>query len=137
MVVREHTEVEQLGRGGAARHTGPRKAGIMFGVLKQLEEKPSDAATPDNVFRLGKKLAAHCLRDDTLEVLGKILEACEDAEVKEQWPRTLLRASLAEFLELCRARTRSTPTRSCTSLARSSWRESRAATPSPGSIGQV
>ena len=92
-----HTEVEQLGRGGAARHTGPRKAGIMFGVLKQLEEKPSDAATPDNVFRLGKKLAAHCLRDDTLEVLGKILEACEDAEVKEQWATVLSSCSVLEI----------------------------------------
>ena len=48
------SEVEQLGRGGAARFTGPRAACIMFGVLKQREEDSSDAATPGKVFRLGK-----------------------------------------------------------------------------------
>ena len=50
-------EVEPLGRGGAARFTGPRAARIMLGVLKQHEEDSSVAATPDHVVRLGKSAA--------------------------------------------------------------------------------
>ena len=95
-------EVEQLGRGGAARYTGPRAACIMFGVLKQHEEESSAAATPDLVFRLGKKLSPHCLRDDALVVLRQILDAADDTEVRDDWAKILSSGSVLEISEAAR-----------------------------------
>ena len=93
-------EVEQLGRGGAARSTGPRAACIMLGVLKQHEGDSSVAATPDAVWRLGNKCSAHCLRDDALVVLQQILEAADDRAVRDDWAHVL---SSRSVLQICEA----------------------------------
>jgi hypothetical protein len=96
-------EVEQLGRNGAARISGPRAAMVQLGIIVPVDDDTPLAATRGETFALGKRRSIYRIHDDAEQSIKQLIKVSEGKEVWEDWAEVQNSSSVAD---IARAATR-------------------------------
>ena len=90
-------EVEQLGRNGAARISGPRATLVQLGIIVPVDDDTPLAATRGETFALGKKGSIYRIHEDAEQSIKQLLKVSESEEVWEDWTKVQTSSCVADI----------------------------------------